>query len=340
MADFISSDPTLEDHWRAIILFGQNVASYKFALAQTLLELADRRNDLLQMDDLAGPFARNLCKHLGQHAKQSTSPSSKFLDACKSFNAGEIAKTKLIDETVRLGFVNVIDAFHVVNREQSPQKFFIDERVENSGVRLTDNLFKLAENREAESLGQEVEARWNLVETAWDLNISRNLIQVSHDNDTGVLFVDKDMRRIDVTSSRAALNGYQKGKCFYCFGDIDLNNRGTTFPDVDHFFPFAVLQRVADFPVNGIWNLVLACQKCNRGDAGKFAKIPDLELLVRLNTRNEFLIASHHPLRETLLRQTGFNANIRRAFLQKCHDDARSHFIHLWSPAQRADACF
>ena len=37
---FIGSDPTLEDLWRAIVLFGRNSASYKFALAASLLDLS------------------------------------------------------------------------------------------------------------------------------------------------------------------------------------------------------------------------------------------------------------------------------------------------------------
>ena len=31
--NFVDVEPTLENYWRAIILFGRNTASYKFALA-------------------------------------------------------------------------------------------------------------------------------------------------------------------------------------------------------------------------------------------------------------------------------------------------------------------
>ena len=37
---FYSMAPAPDDYWRGIILFGSNVASYKSALAQSLLELA------------------------------------------------------------------------------------------------------------------------------------------------------------------------------------------------------------------------------------------------------------------------------------------------------------
>jgi len=36
---FTDRKPTLQDQWRGIILFGRNVASYKFALAKALLDL-------------------------------------------------------------------------------------------------------------------------------------------------------------------------------------------------------------------------------------------------------------------------------------------------------------
>jgi hypothetical protein len=91
------------------------------------------------------------------------------------------------------------------------------------------------------------------------------------------------------------LNGYQKGKCFYCFADIYLE--GLAIPDVDHFFPH-VLKVVGFDGIDGVWNLVLACQQCNRGIGGKSDRVPTLHLLERLHLRNEFLIESHHPLRD------------------------------------------
>jgi len=38
-------------------------------------------------------------------------------------------------------------------------------------------------------------------------------------------------------------------------------------------------------------------------------------VLRRLHERNEFLIGSHYPLRETLIQQTGVNERSRRMFL-------------------------
>ncbi len=55
----------------------------------------------------------------------------------QSFNSSKISKEDLLSATVKLGFNNVIDAFHVVNQGEIPKRFFVDERVENKGIRIT-----------------------------------------------------------------------------------------------------------------------------------------------------------------------------------------------------------
>ena len=42
--NFTDVHPTLDNYWRAIILFGQNTACYKFALAKSLLEFASEKS--------------------------------------------------------------------------------------------------------------------------------------------------------------------------------------------------------------------------------------------------------------------------------------------------------
>jgi len=53
--EFLSREPRLEDYWRGIVLFGRNVASYKFALAKTLLDLNAQSGQLLSCQTLL-PF--------------------------------------------------------------------------------------------------------------------------------------------------------------------------------------------------------------------------------------------------------------------------------------------
>ena len=101
MTDFIAKAPSLDSNWRAVVLFGRNVASYKFALAKTLLGMADRTDDRVSLQELAVPYANHLCEHLRGVDKQITSRSSKFLDACRAFNRGELSEDRLVETTVR-----------------------------------------------------------------------------------------------------------------------------------------------------------------------------------------------------------------------------------------------
>jgi hypothetical protein len=329
---FKSSSPTLVDQWRAIVLFGANVASYKFALAKSLIELRPNEGDLLTIESLAVPFARNISEHLKTADRQATSKSSRFLDICRRYNEGAVGEDELIVQCSRLGFANVIDAFHIVNSATIPDPFYIDERKQSGGIRITDSFSKLLETQLGDVLNTEVESRWRLVETAWELGLNRNLVSIDFDPSDEMLFsVDSFKRRKSVTSSRGALNGYQKGRCFYCHGVLDISSEGTD-TDVDHFFPHVLKHYGFGALVDGVWNLVLACRSCNRGQDGKSARLPSLHLLERLHDRNEFLILSHHPLRETIMSQTGPTREERVSFLNRWHTEAAKTLVHMWEP--------
>jgi hypothetical protein len=333
---FLEVQPSIENYWRALILFGRNVASYKFALGKALLELRAAPGDLVKLDDLAVPFARNICEHLLKAPKQATSQSSRFLEACRKRNSGEIDEQELRNTTVSLGFNNVIEAFHRLGPREIDKKFFIDERATNKGIRLTDELRKLGEIIHPNNLTFETEARWRLVETAWELGLNRSLI--SFDQNSEDFCIERLDRRVAVTSARSALNGYQKGHCFYCFAPISTDS-GQGGADVDHFFPWSLQVHLIG-NINGIWNLVLACKECNRGERGKFDFVPSRSLVERLHRRNEFFIGSHHPLRETLMMQTGALKQERIAFLQANYDAALTNRIASWDPVQRGVAVF
>lgn len=331
---FIPSEPTVEDCWRGVVLYGRNTASYKFALASALLELNPKSGQLIKLEDLAPVFAKQIARHLSDAPKQITTKDGKFIQACLSFNQDHDL-SKLIDVTVNHGFTNVIDAFHVVGASPVMHSFFQDERRANKGIRITDEFSKLAEGSQATNLAQELEARWRLVETAWNLGISANLLNVLHDHEAGEMIIfNQSTKRKSVTSSRSALNGYQKGRCFYCFCELILLGEDMNV-DVDHFFPHKLKQLDKSLAVDGIWNLVLSCQSCNRGVDGKFDRIPSIKLLERLHTRNEFFIGSHHPLRETLINQTGKTVTDRANFLNDVYQRTQLNPLTAWEPVQK-----
>ena len=160
---------------------------------------------------------------------------------------------------------------------------------------------------------------------------------MQHDIDLQEMFVhDRNLKRRSVTSSRAALSGYQKGKCFYCAKPLSLVV-GSTNTDVDHFFPHALKQRRLCINFDGVWNLVLSCAVCNRGKHGKFDRIPSAKLLDRLFGRNEYFIGSHHPLRETLINQTGASVTVRRAFLADVYQKVQLNPAQAWAPSDEND---
>ncbi len=339
--EFKEQYPSLESYFRSIILFGRNVASYKFALAKSLMDIAQTGKTIITLEELAVPFSKHICEHIATAPKQATSQQSRFLQACKDFNENTITYQQLIDTTVALGFNNVIDAFHTVNGSAIPVEFYKkDYQPRSKKIILTDDIYKLLETPYAGNFVVETESRWNLVEKSWELGISRNLLNVRYDDESKILFVDPSFKRKDVTSARGALNGYQKGKCFYCFDDINVSDDENNTCDVDHFFPHALQPIFPDVNLDGVWNLVLACPDCNRGEDGKFAKVPATKYLARLHKRNEFLISSHHPLRETIMRQTGMTESARRSFLTMVDQRAIDLLIHRWDTPQKAPATF
>ena len=217
MPDYLDRHRSPDTYWRSVILFGRNVASYKFALAQSLIELSANSNSFITLEELAVPFSRHVVEHIRLAPKQATSSSSRFLDACRRTASGETTTDELIGRTVSLGFNNVIDTFHIVNRGEIPIRFFSDERRGGKGgIRLTDELLRMRELDQFANLPGEIDARWRLVETAWELGLPAGLI-IGVEEDGQVLTAPRSGRRVPVARSRDALNGYQKGNASTAF---------------------------------------------------------------------------------------------------------------------------
>ena len=314
---FTERDPSIETTWRSIVLLGNNVASYKFALAKTLLALPEEVTQPT-LDELSLPFALNLCEHLKQNPKQITSKTSRFLNYCKNYNDTVIEKDELALRTKQLGFANVIDAFHTVARNQTSIRFFEDDRAHSKSIILTDSVFQLKKSLQATNLLNEVEARWRLWEKAISLGVTPETLIV-HSDYSDILYVeDQKRRRVNITPSRDALIGYQKGKCFYCGTFISTIGGSPHLGEVDHFFPFYLYRKTGEVffkKVEEVWNHVLACTSCN-GAGGKSNSLAAKTYLEKLHRRNNYYIDSHHPLRETIISQTGTTEQTRISFLE------------------------
>jgi 5-methylcytosine-specific restriction endonuclease McrA len=321
--------------FRSIVLHGANVASYKFALAKSVLTLAEGGAAAVTLEELAVPFSKEICDHLQQVDTQSTSSGSRFLDACRHYNAGRITEEELVSTTALLGFNNVIDAFHVVDRTDVSTRFFTDERQQSlRGIKFTDELLALATQPDARHpLEAEAESRWRLVESAWhERRATGSTLRVIYDRPNETIVRGMLGHRRSITWVRPSLSGYQAGACFYCGTPITPLLGVENSADVDHYFPHMLMSRGVLLDLDGVWNLVLACPVCNRGTAGKFDRLPHGDFLETLWQRNERLINSHHPLRESIINTTGATAPARLAFLRSVQNRAIEHARAEWRP--------
>jgi hypothetical protein len=71
---FYQVEPTLENYWRGIILFGKNVASYKFALAHALYDVKRDGSDLILLEDLPSRSASICVAIWRRHQSKSPPP--------------------------------------------------------------------------------------------------------------------------------------------------------------------------------------------------------------------------------------------------------------------------
>ncbi len=163
----------------------------------------------VRLEDLSVPYAASICEHLLAEDRQSTSAQSRFLDACRTHNRGELDVAQLAEVTLRLGFNNVVDAFHISRGGEPTQtRFYIDERATRHGITLTDDLLNLANGLQAQVLPLEVDARWNLVQTSWGLGLGTRLVsfEITPDKDAVDLHAPSRLRRAPITGVRDALS--------------------------------------------------------------------------------------------------------------------------------------
>ncbi len=68
------------------VLRGLNSASYKLALAKSLLDLGAQKLEVVTLEDLAVPFSREICVHLASVDAHGTFQGGRFLNACRYHN--------------------------------------------------------------------------------------------------------------------------------------------------------------------------------------------------------------------------------------------------------------
>jgi 5-methylcytosine-specific restriction endonuclease McrA len=289
--------------WRQAILLGRNSRTYKFALGAALLEVAQGGERRVSLEDLARPYAVQLARHATRNPQAPTASVSgpeDFLAVLKRDGAQTLDLEEPTDDLLAAAVHSmpamVMQKFHnLAGRTTVDHEFYA---IRGSGsrrfVELGEPLFGILERRRI--LGEELEARWEIVEACFDDQIGPGLVQ------EGVVLSDDGeqllgrRRRVAVTRARDALSGFQGGRCFYCQEPFSALSSQL---HVDHVFPVALMavggQSMPD--LNGLWNLVLACAPCN---LRKSSRLPTVDEIARLIDRNEVVMQSPFPLRKTL----------------------------------------
>lgn len=158
----------IKNDWEEIINYGRITATYKFALAKSIIALADKGKIVVGFAELADYYTSEIRNHLKHYKKQITAKSSKFLEACSDYTEGLIDINELRDITIRIGFFNVLERFHNINQEETNTKFFEYEKKAKK-LYITDSMFKLVNEYGKEPLKQQVEQRWKEVEIKWNV---------------------------------------------------------------------------------------------------------------------------------------------------------------------------
>jgi 5-methylcytosine-specific restriction endonuclease McrA len=314
---------TTQDYWRAIVLYGNNVATYKIALATCLIGFAEAGTAQVTMHELAIAFFAQYRERLATGHPQLANPARKTVleRAVEAARTGALSEEAAIEQVARQGFGDVVPRFHTVNGAAVPVQFY---EATGPGLVLTDSLLTLFHEAARLDLQREVASRWDLLEAAFTMHLSVEVLGT----DAHMLYRTNGYERVDITGCVPVLNGYQNGSCFYCGDPLDLDtdhsddavNTATT-THVDHVIPRTFLQH------DEIWNLVLAHDACN---LAKGACLPAYPYLEKLYERNEYYIASNHPIKRHLLQQTGETPAKRRQCLEQTYREAERVLIHIW----------
>jgi hypothetical protein len=275
------------DCWRALVLYGLNTATYKIALAKTLLGFTEANQVTVSWPELSKQFFEEYLSRLQTNGSmpQGGLPSrrTKMERIVAEHRLGKLTKEQAIDTVGEEAFGDVIPRFHNLGKEQRLQGKFYEIDFGKKLV-LTDALFNLA--TDLPSLQDEIDARWSLLEGAY--SITAGNFQLA--NDIRNIYLAQGHRRKDLTPNVPFLQGYQGNRCFYCGEEI------VSTLHVDHVLPRQVLCH------DEIWNLVLAHEFCN---LQKEDRLVGPHFIHKLVARNENIMGSNHPWKKKIAATLG-----------------------------------
>ncbi|QIK68619.1 HNH endonuclease [Nocardioides sp. HDW12B] len=286
---------------------GANSRTYKFALADALLEHATAGREDVTLLELADPYAMRLVEH-AQHLPQAPLATElgdqDFLQVADEESKASLAAgrptERLVAAAARSMPGMVMQKFHNLNGGvQVPHGFYeIRGRGKQRLVVLSPDLLRIASEPGARALRGELDARWSIVENSFASGIGASLINEGVVADLGRDVITDKLRRRSLAGVREAVGGFLYDRCIICNMALDGDVA------IDHVFPFSLMSRRMPLGWEGldldsIWNLAPAHAGCN---GAKSNRPPSSEEVHRLADRNAAIMLSPHPLKRTLER--------------------------------------
>jgi len=295
------------DYWKAIILYGLNVATYKIALGKTLLELAKKNKNEIDWHLLSKVYFDNYLNRLDNISRpQQSNPARKTVmeRIVKLYQLNKINYDEAISKVGTEAFNDVIPRFQTIGTDKiiAGEKFY--HFIHGEKLFLHDSVFQIQEEHNDELI-DEINARWSLLEGAFTIANGNYELR----NDIIDVYLLDGYERTNITKNIPFLQGYQGNLCFYCAEKINAKDI-----HVDHVLPRQFIQH------DEIWNLVLSHGICN---LDKSDSLVGKHYLQKLLFRNENIIGSNHPWRKKIIEALGTTTDKREKNLWNHYENAR-----------------
>lgn len=302
-----------EDIWKGIILFGLNAATYKMALAKSLLNFAKEKKTVVLWDELTKSFLDQYKARLSQNPMpQQGNPTRLTVmeRVVTGLNSNSLSKTKALDTVGTNGLDNVIPRFQTIGRDSNIVKEYFYEFDFGKKLILKNSILRFS-NEQITELEEELNARWSLLEGAFSINQSDYTLA----NNIRETYIHNGYNRTALTGNVPFLSGYQGNVCFYCGEPMQAEIH------VDHLLPRQVMNH------DEIWNLVLAHGDCN---LLKSDKLVGKHFIEKLIARNENIMGSNHPWKYKISNDLGTTPRKRANELMRQYDNVKTVLGAYW----------
>ncbi len=317
-------EPTSKDWWRALILYGNNMSTYKMGLGDLLINYANKNKEKIPLRELSEDFLDIYQQRVndGKHQKKRTmiKGEEKGLTVIetelKKIKLGETTREKAISVVQKDSLETmVLKKFHTVFNRQIPDPFY---QVTKTHLILQKNALDTFTDNQNKPLNHELDSRWELLEFGFENTKEEESLEVDFKSE----LVIKKNKRTPISQLRPILNGYQRGNCFYCGLKLDDSI------EVDHVIPWSAVEH------DEIWNLVLAHVDCNRL---KTNDLPPKRYVKKLIQRNEIVLRSYLPLKEELKKVLGDSAPKRMEQVWMQYKIGVNKGLPIWGGSDKFD---